>query len=207
MAGGLNVVAPSANLAPPGSLHAVHPEQQWRSFGGFDCSNNRGSNRRPNAHVADTEQRGSKWAWVHADSQRRWLCLWNGGRMGRHGTNHDIRERLEAHGGDFGERLVAAGIRQITVLNPGGASSNTLAFPLNAFTVSPPTIAAGGEVTARWTGLDSPAATDRIGLYAPGAPNSAFLAWITSLLTDSRQSPGQRLVPLSSADLIGRWRL
>jgi hypothetical protein len=33
-------------------------------------------------------------------------------------------------------------------------------------------------VTATWTGLTSPSATDWIGLYATGAADTAYLAWI-----------------------------
>src|SRR4029453_5168313 len=83
--------------------------------------------------------------------------------------------------------LVTGGSAQITVVNPGGASSNALAFPINAFTASPATVAAGGTVTATWSGLAAPMATDRIGLYTPGASNSEFLAWI---YVSCSQTPG-----------------
>jgi hypothetical protein len=36
----------------------------------------------------------------------------------------------------------------------------------------------GNIVTAEWTGIPSPSATDWLGLYLPGAPNSAYLGWI-----------------------------
>ena len=38
--------------------------------------------------------------------------------------------------------------------------------------------APGGSVTATWSGIASPSGTDWIGLYAPGASNTAYLAWI-----------------------------
>ena len=106
--------------------------------------------------------------------------------------------------------LVTAGSRQITVLNPGGASSNTLAFPVNAFTVSPATIAAGGTVTATWSGLASPAATDRIGLYVPGAANSAFLAWMYVSCSQTAGSPrasGSCPFPVPSSLPVGGYEL
>ena len=57
----------------------------------------------------------------------------------------------------------------MTVINPaGGGTSNALAFTINALSVSPTTIAAGGAVTVSWSGIANPTATDWIGLYAPG---------------------------------------
>ena len=44
--------------------------------------------------------------------------------------------------------------------------------------VSPTSVAAGGSVTATWAGIASPTTTDWIGLYAPGAADTAYLAWI-----------------------------
>ena len=55
--------------------------------------------------------------------------------------------------------------------NDGGGGGTTLS-------VSPTTIAAGGTVTATWSGIATPTTTDWIGLYAPGAANTAFIDWI-----------------------------
>jgi len=44
--------------------------------------------------------------------------------------------------------------------------------------VSPGSIAPGGTVTATWSGIAAPRATDWIGLYASGAPPTAFIEWI-----------------------------
>jgi tartrate-resistant acid phosphatase type 5 len=54
-------------------------------------------------------------------------------------------------------------------------------------TVSPTTVAAGDTVTATWTGIPNPTPTDWLGLYTPGASNTAYLAWIYVSCT---QSPG-----------------
>src|SRR5262249_3846131 len=43
---------------------------------------------------------------------------------------------------------------------------------------APASVPAGGSVTATWSGIPSPTTTDWIGLFAPGAPNTAYLAWI-----------------------------
>ena len=43
--------------------------------------------------------------------------------------------------------------------------------------VSPTTIGAAATVTANWSGIASPTATDWIGLYKPGAPPSPSIAW------------------------------
>ena len=45
-------------------------------------------------------------------------------------------------------------------------------------TESPTSVAAGGAVTATWSGIVNPTAKDWIGLYTPGASNSSYQAWI-----------------------------
>jgi RHS repeat-associated protein len=42
-------------------------------------------------------------------------------------------------------------------------------------TASPTTVGAGGSLTAAWSGISSPTGTDWIGLYVPGALNTAYL--------------------------------
>jgi hypothetical protein len=54
-------------------------------------------------------------------------------------------------------------------------------------TVSPATIARGGTITATWSGIAAPAARDWIGLYTPGAANTAFIEWI---YVSCSKSPG-----------------
>jgi PKD repeat protein len=50
--------------------------------------------------------------------------------------------------------------------------------PPASISVSPTSVVSGGSVTASWSGIPSPSATDWIGLYSPGSANTAFLAWI-----------------------------
>ena len=59
----------------------------------------------------------------------------------------------------------------LTITDNDGGGGTTLS-------VSPTTIAAGGTVTATWSGIATPTTTDWIGLYAPGAANTAFIDWI-----------------------------
>lgn len=42
---------------------------------------------------------------------------------------------------------------------------------------SPSTVVRGSPLTVSWSGIVTPTARDWIGLYAPGAPNTALLAW------------------------------
>jgi Calx-beta domain/Matrixin len=44
-------------------------------------------------------------------------------------------------------------------------------------TASPTTIAAGGTVTATWSGIATPTSGDWLGLYVPGTTNTAYLTW------------------------------
>ena len=55
-----------------------------------------------------------------------------------------------------------------TVIAPGGPT----------LSVTPTTVARGGTVTPTWSGITAPSATDWIGLYTPGAANTAFIDWI-----------------------------
>ena len=43
---------------------------------------------------------------------------------------------------------------------------------------SPTRIAPGGTITATWSGIATPSATDWLGLYTPGAANTAYIDWI-----------------------------
>ena len=52
---------------------------------------------------------------------------------------------------------------------------------------SPTTVAPGGTITATWSGIATPTARDWIGLYTPGAANTAFIHWI---YVSCSQSPG-----------------
>jgi CARDB len=45
-------------------------------------------------------------------------------------------------------------------------------------TASPTSIPAGGTLTASWSGITSPTSTDWIGMYAPGAADTAYIDWI-----------------------------
>jgi len=73
---------------------------------------------------------------------------------------------LSAHAG-FGARTVGSGIVMANVSSPATLS------------VSPTTVAAGGSVTATWSGIASPTSTDWIGLFvSSGAANTSYLAWI-----------------------------
>src|SRR5207237_687341 len=58
-----------------------------------------------------------------------------------------------------------------------------------AVTVTPgaSTGAAGGSVTATWSGIAGPTGTDWIGLYAQGAANTSYLAWA---YVSCSQAPG-----------------
>lgn len=53
-----------------------------------------------------------------------------------------------------------------------GSSSNV------SLSVAPASVAAGGTVTADWSGIAAPRPRDWIGLYAPGAAATAYIKWI-----------------------------
>ena len=63
-------------------------------------------------------------------------------------------------------RLATSGMFTVT-----GSGGTTLG-------VSPTSVAAGGTVTATWSGIPAPTSTDWIGLYVSGTSDQAYLAWI-----------------------------
>jgi len=71
-------------------------------------------------------------------------------------------------------RLATSGALTVTTAGPG-------------LSASPPTVVAGGSVTATWSAIPSPTTTDWIGLYMPGAANTAYIAWV---YVSCSQTPG-----------------
>jgi hypothetical protein len=58
-----------------------------------------------------------------------------------------------------------------------------------SLTVSPSSISAGGTVTASWSGIAAPSLSDWIGLFTPGASDTAFIEWIYVSCSKTRGSP------------------
>jgi RHS repeat-associated protein len=93
----------------------------------------------------------------------------------------------------------------------------TLLATSNSFTVAgsplPPTLSAsptsvppgGTPITATWTGIPAPSVSDWIGLYTPGAANSAYLAYVYTHTSafDSGATP----FPISSGTTAGTYQL
>src|SRR6185436_1305176 len=79
---------------------------------------------------------------------------------------------------------VAPGTYQLRLLSNDGftllATSNNVAVTSSGPTVaaSPANILPGGTLTVTWSGITSPSATDWLGLFQPGGPNTAFIDWI-----------------------------
>jgi hypothetical protein len=80
---------------------------------------------------------------------------------------------------------------------PVAAGSYTLTFPdgsvvavsVASLSVDPASVAPGATVTATWSGVGAPTATDWIGLYVPGAPNTSYLTWRSTTGTASGSVP------------------
>jgi hypothetical protein len=80
---------------------------------------------------------------------------------------------------------VAAGTYQLRLFAANGYTrlATSATFTVTATTtatlsVTPTSVAAGSSVTASWSGIASPASTDWIGLYASGAADGSYLAWM-----------------------------
>jgi RHS repeat-associated protein len=78
---------------------------------------------------------------------------------------------------------IAPGTYQLRLLANNGytvlaTSQNFTVTAINVtLTASPASVLAGGAVTAAWSGIPAPQANDWIGLFTPGAGNSAYLSW------------------------------
>ncbi len=76
---------------------------------------------------------------------------------------------------------------------PGGASDigadESGAAASTSLGVSPPAAPPGVVVTATWSGIPSASATDWVGLFAPGAPNEDYLAWVYVSGSQSAATP------------------
>ena len=75
----------------------------------------------------------------------------------------------------------------------GGGDANVLVtavgVPPAALSVTPSSIGQGGTVTATWSGIATPTASDWIGLFVPGAVNTAYLAYRSTTGTASGNVP------------------
>jgi glucose/arabinose dehydrogenase len=88
--------------------------------------------------------------------------------------------------GTYQLRLFASnGYTRLAVSNTLTVSSTGGAGP--TLTASPTTVAAGASVTATWSGIASPTATDWIGLYVAGTADTSYLGWI---YVSCAQTPG-----------------
>jgi len=73
------------------------------------------------------------------------------------------------------------------VFTPIATTGVLTVTPPTALTVSAPMVTTSGGMDVAWTGIATPTATDWIGLYTPGAPDTVFLAWSYVSCT---QTPG-----------------
>jgi hypothetical protein len=82
---------------------------------------------------------------------------------------------------------LAAGTYELRLFTNGGYTrlAKSAPFTVTASTgsgvvvsESPTITSAGASVTATWSGIPTPTSTDWIGLYSPGAADTAFRAWI-----------------------------
>jgi len=69
------------------------------------------------------------------------------------------------------------------------SNSFTVGCTTGSLSASPTSIAAGGSLTAAWSGVCAPTTGDWIGLYRPGGPDSPSLAWLSTTGTASGSVP------------------
>jgi subtilisin family serine protease len=96
---------------------------------------------------------------------------------------------------------------RIRIANALAVLTGTVPVTLSA---APASVTAGGAVTATWSGIPSPAPTDWIGLFAPGAANTASLARVyvsCSQTAGAARASGSCSVPIASGLAAGTYEL
>jgi hypothetical protein len=97
------------------------------------------------------------------------------------------------------------------VFTVGGASTASSSTGGGAVLTSSPTyISVGGTVTASWSGIANPSASDWIGLYVPGAANTSFIQWMyvsCSKSTGSPKASGSCPFAISASVAAGTYEL
>ncbi len=68
------------------------------------------------------------------------------------------------------------------------SSTVTVTGTSASLTASPASISSGQSVTVTWSGVASPTASDWVGLYHPGDPNTAYIDWFYA--NSCTQNPG-----------------
>jgi len=91
-----------------------------------------------------------------------------------------------------------------TRIGTSGPLTVTAAQPAN-LSVSPTTIAAGGTITATWSGIASPSGLDWIGLYTPSAANTSYISY--RYLTGTANGSVPFVIPASVSPGIYELRL
>jgi hypothetical protein len=125
------------------------------------------------------------WSGIAFPTAKDWIGLYQPGAA--NSPSITWRYTTGAASGDVPFTIpssVAAGTYELrlfandgyTLLAVSSAFTVTAPAPVT-LTVSPTTIAAGGTVTAAWSGIAKPTAKDWIGLYKPGAGNRPSIAW------------------------------
>jgi hypothetical protein len=71
----------------------------------------------------------------------------------------------------------AAGAYEVRMFSNNGYTRLARSDLIRSLNVSPLTASAGSEVNVQWQGIESPSATDWMGLYRPGDSDSAPIAW------------------------------
>ena len=110
--------------------------------------------------------------------------IWRGTSRGQEAT--DVAT-VTAPQTTYTDASVTGGITYYYEVQPSNApgvgpfSNEAQATPTvtpTTLSASPGSVAGGGSVTVTWSGVAAPTSTDWVGLYTPGAANTAYLDWI-----------------------------
>jgi subtilisin family serine protease len=123
------------------------------------------------------------WSGICAPSATDWIAL---AVPGAHNTTYlAFRYTTGSANGSVPFTIpasVAPGTYELRLFSNGGytrlATSNiTVIAGCGSLSASPTSVSPGAPVTATWSGICAPSATDWIALAAPGAPNTSYLAF------------------------------
>jgi hypothetical protein len=138
------------------------------------------------------------WSGICAPTSRDWIGLFTPGApstsyvawrytTGTAGGNAPLTVPATLAPGTYELRLFSnGGYTQLAVTSITVGAGCTGDANLSA---SPTSVAAGGSVTATWNNICAPTSRDWIGIFAPGAANTSYVAWRYTTGTASGSVP------------------
>ena len=139
------------------------------------------------------------WSGISAPTATDWIGLYPTGASDHYTSRISWQYTTGTASGNVSFTIpatVAPGTYELrlftnfTYTRIGKSNTFTVTTPPQAsLSVTPSSIVAGGSVTAAWSGISAPTATDWIGLFVPGASDTSYPTWRYTTGTASGSVP------------------